>query len=121
MKTETKIPVHTGRTWVEMRRWGLIVAALVFAGCWRAAAVRLPLVESLLWALGLALPIPVRLKLEGRAAVWLSRLFWAAGPVVGYSLVEILNWNNPFTSFSTLQVALNLAFYYIIALAYGSS
>ena len=117
MKTETKLPVHTGKKWVEIRRWGLIASALVFAGVLTGLLVSgFPWWESLLWALGLALPIPVRFKLEGRAALWLSRLFWAAGPVVGYSLVEILNWNNPFTSFSTLQVALNLAFYYIIAL-----
>ena len=117
MKTETKLPVHTGRKWVEIQRWGLIASALVFAGVLTGLLVSgFPWWESLLWAVGLALPIPVRFKLEGRAALWLSRLFWAAGPVVGYSLVEILNWNNPFTSFSTLQVALNLAFYYIIAL-----
>ena len=117
MKTETKLPVHTGRKWVEIQRWGLIASALVFAGVLTGLLVSgFPWWESLLWALGLALPIPVRFKLEGRAALWLSRLFWAAGPVVGYSLVEILNWNNPFTSFSTLQVAPNLAFYYIIAL-----
>ena len=117
MKTETKLPVHTGKKWVEIRRWGLIASALVFAGVLTGLLVSgFPWWESLLWALGLALPIPVRFKLEGRGALWLSRLFWAVGPVVGYSLVEILNWNNPFTSFSTLQVALNLAFYYIIAL-----
>ena len=118
MKTETKLPLHTGRKWVEVRRRGLIASALVFAGVLTGLLVSgFSWWESLLWALGLALPIPVRLRLEGRAALWLSRLFWAAGPVVGYALVEILNWNNPFTSFSALQVALNLAFYYIIALA----
>lgn len=44
-----------------------------------------------------------------------SRLCWGLGPVVGFVLVEVLNYNNLFTDFSPLQIALNLAFYYLIA------
>ncbi len=52
---------------------------------------------------------------QGLRSPWVSRLLWAAGPAVGFVLVEILNYNNPLTSFTPLQVFLNLAFYYLIA------
>ncbi|MDL2300312.1 LTA synthase family protein [Clostridiaceae bacterium OttesenSCG-928-D20] len=41
-------------------------------------------------------------------------LFFLSGPVLLYVLVELLNNNKPFGSFSTLQVVLNLFWYYII-------
>ena len=49
-----------------------------------------------------------RLPMEAGTAEWLSRLFFVAGPLVSYSLVEILNYNEPWTSFTPLQMALNL-------------
>ncbi len=74
-----------------------------------------PLWEALLWALALALPLPFRLNLDEPWLTGLSRLFWAAGPVVGYCLVELLNWNHPFLDFTPLQVFLNLCFAYLLA------
>lgn len=50
-----------------------------------------------------------------RIGMILSRVCWYLGPLLGFMLVEVLNWNDLFTSFTPLQVALNLAFYYLIA------
>ena len=51
-------------------------------------------------------------KREGSPLVgWLALV---AAPLIGYSLVEVLNYNNPITSFSLLQVVLNLIWYYLI-------
>lgn len=44
----------------------------------------------------------------------LSRLLWALGPLVGFFMVEYLNYNT-WGSLSLLQAALNLGFYYLIA------
>lgn len=53
--------------------------------------------------------------LSGQLGNWLGRLLWLAGPLLGYTLVEALNHNNGWTSFSALQVALNLMWYYLLA------
>lgn len=95
---------------------GLILAAIIFAAAWAGLTVfGFVWWQAGLWAAALALPVPVRLRLGGGVGVILSRAFWAAGPFLGYCLVEVLNWNNPFTSFTPLQVCLNLAFYYLAA------
>ncbi|MEG1857572.1 MAG: LTA synthase family protein, partial [Pseudoflavonifractor sp.] len=57
-----------------------------------------------------------RLPLGDRWGVVISRIFWALGPVAGYCMVEVLNGNHPFTDFSGLQIVLNLALYYSMAL-----
>ena len=57
-----------------------------------------------------------RLPMGAGTAEWLSRLFFVAGPLVSYNLVEILNYNEPWTSFTPLQMALNLVWYYFGAL-----
>ena len=54
-----------------------------------------------------------KLALEPSRAAWLSRLAFAVGPLVSYSLVEVLNYNQPWGSFTPLQVALNLVWYYL--------
>lgn len=54
------------------------------------------------------------LPLSARTGLLLSRAMWTLGPVVGFVLVEYLNYNT-YESFTPLQVALNLAFYYLIA------
>ena len=54
------------------------------------------------------------LPLGERPGRILSRVMWALGPVVGFTMVEYLNYNT-YRSFSALQLVLNLAFYYIIA------
>ena len=53
-----------------------------------------------------------KLPLSEEQAVWLSRLFFLAGPLVSYWMVEVLNSNNPW-GFSSLQLALNLVWYYM--------
>ncbi len=53
-----------------------------------------------------------KLPLTERQAVWLSRLFFLLGPLVSYMMVEILNSNNPW-GFTSLQLALNLVWYYM--------
>lgn len=57
-----------------------------------------------------------KLPLQRDTAQWLSRLFFVLGPLVSYSLVEILNYNQPWSSFSPLQMVLNLVWYYMGAL-----
>lgn len=54
-----------------------------------------------------------KLPLGEREAAWLSRLFFLAGPLVSYSLVEVLNYNQPWTGFTPLQISLNLVWYYL--------
>lgn len=34
-------------------------------------------------------------------------------PCLSFTLVEYLNYNNPWTDFTSLQIALNLAWYYL--------
>ena len=53
-----------------------------------------------------------KLPLSEEQAVWLSRLFFLAGPLVSYWMVEVLNSNSPW-GFSSLQLALNLVWYYM--------
>ena len=75
-----------------------------------------PFWNTLGWALLFAGLSMVRLRLGERAAALFSWLCFAAGPVAGYTIVERLNYNDPWQSFSPLQVLLNLAWYYLIAL-----
>lgn len=55
------------------------------------------------------------IKLPPRLSEWCSRLCFIAGPLISYHLVEILNYNDPWHSFSTLQIGLNLIWYYLVA------
>ncbi|MEG1878330.1 MAG: LTA synthase family protein [Pseudoflavonifractor sp.] len=55
------------------------------------------------------------LPLGERPGLWVSRLCWVLGPLLGFYLVELLNHNHILTDFSGLQIGLNLAFYYILA------
>lgn len=57
---------------------------------------------------------PGILPLGETAGRVLSRVMWALGPLVGFAIVEYLNYNT-WGSLSTLQVTLNLGFYYLIA------
>ena len=54
------------------------------------------------------------LPLGERGALRLSRTLWTLGPVVGFLLVEYLNYNT-WGSLTPLQAALNLVFYYLAA------
>ena len=54
-------------------------------------------------------------RLPPRISRWCSRLCFAAGPLLSYHLVELLNYNDPWRSFSPVQIGLNLIWYYLIA------
>ena len=49
---------------------------------------------------------------EGQAA-WTTRALMLLAPLLSFTLVEYLNYNNPWTDFTSLQTALNLAWYYL--------
>ena len=49
---------------------------------------------------------------EGQAA-WTTRALMLLAPLLSFTLVEYLNYNNPWTDFTSLQIALNLAWYYL--------
>lgn len=54
-----------------------------------------------------------RLPIPERAATWLGRLIFWLSPILAFFLVEILNYADSLSPLSTLQIALNLPFYYI--------
>ncbi len=57
---------------------------------------------------------PGLLPLGETAGLVLSRILWALGPIVGFLMVEYLNYNT-WGSLTFVQAALNLGFYYLIA------
>ena len=97
---------------------GVLVAAAAFLAVLAGLLLygRYPWWLCVLGAGALAVVIPLRLQVGERAGVYLSRLCFLCYPFFGYCLVEILNGHNPLTDFSPLYLALNLAFYYLIAL-----
>ncbi len=56
-----------------------------------------------------------KLPISPATACWISRGFFLVGPTISYVLVEILNSNDPW-KFSSLQLALNLVWYYMGAI-----
>ena len=54
-----------------------------------------------------------KLPLSERQFFWISRLIFLVTPLISFSIVEVLNYNNPISSFTPLQVALNLVWYYL--------
>ena len=89
--------------------FGAVLAGLLIYGY--------PAANSLGWAVLLATLAAVRLEAGTRIGVWLSRACFCVGPLITYSIVEKLNYNAPWRSFSPVQVLLNLAWYYLGALA----
>ena len=45
-------------------------------------------------------------------AAWAGRSLLAAAPLLSFTLVEVLNYNNPWTDFTAAQLILNLLWYY---------
>ena len=45
-------------------------------------------------------------------AAWAGRGLLAAAPLLSFTLVEVLNYNNPWTDFTAAQLILNLLWYY---------
>ena len=94
--------------------WGGVTASLVLTGL---TVYGYPFRWAVCWALLLGGLACVRLAVQPQTALVLSRFFFAASPLVTYSLVEILNYNQPWESFTALQLVLNLAWYYLGLLA----
>lgn len=59
--------------------------------------------------------VRARFRLPPRLLKVFSWLCFAAGPVLSYWLVELLNYNDPWNSFPLRQIVLNLLWYYIAA------
>ena len=59
-----------------------------------------------------------RLPLSERQAAWVTRILMVLAPLLSLTLVETLNYNNPWTDFSPLQVGLNLVWYYLLELLF---
>ena len=57
---------------------------------------------------------------EGQAA-WTTRALMLLAPLLSFTLVEYLNYNNPWTDFTSLQIALNLAWYYLGGAVFSTS
>ncbi len=90
-----------------------VLAAAILLGL---TACGLPLWQGLCWALALGGVFPLALDLEEKAA---ARCRWAAfvlGPLLSFVLVEQMNYNYlVWKELSALQIALNLAWYYMLA------
>ena len=54
-----------------------------------------------------------KLSMGERQAVWTGRVLLLLAPLLSFTLVEYLNYNNPWTSFTPVQIALNLVWYYL--------
>lgn len=111
----TKDETVKGRRFpLALRPWGLLRGAVVLAAVLAGLLVYgYPALPSVVWAVGLSALSAVRLDLKQQYAVWLSRLFFFAGPLLSLMLVEALNYNNPWTGFSAVQILLNLGLYYL--------
>ena len=90
-----------------------VLAAAVLLGL---TACGLPLWQGLCWALALGGVFPLELNLEEKAV---ARCRWGAfvlGPLLSFVLVEQMNYNYlVWKELSALQIALNLAWYYMLA------
>ena len=103
---------------VAVWKRGLIVAAVSAVALFSALMVwgGFPWAVCLGWALAVFVLIPLRLRLGEKAALWLGRLCFVLYPFAGFCTVEFLSGLDPFATLSPLYLALNLAFYYLIAL-----
>lgn len=59
-----------------------------------------------------------KLALDEVKAARISRLLLMLTPLLSFTLVEALNYNNPWTDFTAVQILLNLAWYYLGELAF---
>lgn len=59
-----------------------------------------------------------RLALSETKYRWVSRGVLVLAPLLAFSLVEYLNYNNPWQDFSPVQIGLNLIWYYLLELIF---
>ena len=57
-----------------------------------------------------------RLALSERRYRWVGRGTMVLSPLLAFTLVEYLNYNEPWADFTPLQIGLNLAWYYLLEL-----
>ena len=57
-----------------------------------------------------------RLALSERWYRWVGRGTMVLSPLLAFTLVEYLNYNEPWTDFTPVQIGLNLAWYYLLEL-----
>ncbi len=55
-----------------------------------------------------------KLPVSQQRAEQIYRFLFVVTPLVSFALVEMLNYNNIFTSFTPVQICLNLAWYYLL-------
>ena len=109
-------PIHPWGVRPALWHNGLLAAVPLFLAVFiLTARMGLPVGQSFLWAAAFAALLPLRLTWGERLARWLPRLAFVLAPLVGFCLVEVMNYNHPTTSFTGVQVALNLAWYYMLA------
>ena len=101
------VAVWRGGVWAGLALFAAVLAGLLWFG--------MDPIPAGLWALSFGTLTALRVDMGRSLGLLLSRLCFALGPLVSYSMVEQMNWNQPWSSFSKLQVALNLAWYYLIA------
>ncbi|WP_286734343.1 LTA synthase family protein [Intestinimonas sp. UBA1698] len=101
------VAVWRGGVWAGLALFAAVLAGLLWFG--------MDPIPAGLWALTFGTLTALRVDMGRSLGLLLSRLCFALGPLVSYSMVEQMNWNQPWSSFSKLQVALNLAWYYLIA------
>ena len=101
------VAVWRGGVWAGLALFAAVLAGLLWFG--------MDPIPAGLWALTFGTLTALRVDMGRSLGLLLSRLCFALGPLVSYSMVEQMNWNQPWSSFSKLQVALNLVWYYLIA------
>ena len=101
------VAVWRGGVWAGLALFAAVLAGLLWFG--------VDPIPAGLWALTFGTLTALRVDMGRSLGLLLSRLCFALGPLVSYSMVEQMNWNQPWSSFSKLQVALNLVWYYLIA------
>ena len=57
-----------------------------------------------------------KVALSERWYRWVGRGVMALSPLLAFTLVEYLNYNDPWTGFTPVQIGLNLVWYYLLEL-----
>lgn len=103
---------------VSLIRYGLPLGIVLLLGLTGGLTLYgLPLWQSLVWGLLFGLLVPLRFAIPQSTGEVLSRVAVTVGPLIGFTLVEYLNYNTPWRGFTAAQICLNLGFYYLVAVA----
>ena len=103
---------------ISVMKHGLPVAAVLFLGLTAVLVLYgLPLWQALAWGAAFGALVPLRVRIGEGVGEGLSRVAVTVGPLIGFTLVEQLNYNTPWRGFTPAQIFLNLGFYYLVAVA----